>query len=141
MENEEPSHQFPLLRKKGPRQGKPREGGIKKKQRIIETMETMQPRVPLDMDQIKAFCEKWKVKEFSLFGSVLRDDFGPESDVDVLIELFDYEGIGLYEWMDMIEELEGLFHRKVDMVDLQGLKNPFRRQEIITTRQVIYAQG
>ncbi|MFB3786173.1 MAG: nucleotidyltransferase family protein [bacterium] len=101
----------------------------------------MQPRVPLDMDQIKAFCEKWKVKEFSLFGSVLRDDFGPESDVDVLIELFDYEGIGLYEWMDMIEELEGLFHRKVDMVDLQGLKNPFRRQEIITTRQVIYAQG
>lgn len=46
----------------------------------------MQPRFPLDMDQIKAFCEKWKVEGSYLFGSVLREDFGPDSDVNVLIQ-------------------------------------------------------
>lgn len=99
----------------------------------------MEPRIPIDREKIKAFCEKWKVKEFYLFGSVLRDDFGPESDVDVLIKLLDYTGIGLYEWMDMMEELESIFHRKVDLLTPQGIRNPFIRLAISQSRSLIYA--
>ncbi|MEW6235813.1 MAG: nucleotidyltransferase domain-containing protein [Candidatus Omnitrophota bacterium] len=100
----------------------------------------MEPHIPIDMDKIKAFCEKWKVEEFSLFGSVLRDDFSPDSDVDVLVKISDYSGIGLYEWMDMIEEMEAIFGRKVDLVEAAALRNPYRRREIIRTKQVIYAR-
>jgi predicted nucleotidyltransferase len=46
----------------------------------------MEPKIPINQAQIEAFCKKWKIVEFSLFGSVLRDDFGPDSDVDVLVK-------------------------------------------------------
>ncbi len=98
----------------------------------------MEPRIAIHREKIKAFCDKWKVKEFYLFGSVLRDDFGPDSDVDVLIKLSDYTGIGLYEWLDMIEELETLFGQKVDMVSAEGVRNPFIRHEIAQNRRLIY---
>ncbi len=99
----------------------------------------MEPRIALEMDQIQAFCEKWRVKEFYLFGSVLCEDFGPDSDVDVLIKKMEYSGIGLYEWMEMIEELEEIFGRKIDLVSVQGVKNPFIRYDIARTRRLIYA--
>jgi len=99
----------------------------------------MEPQIPIDREKIRIFCEKWKIKEFYLFGSVLRDDFGPDSDVDVLIKISDYQGIGLYEWMDMIEELEGIFGRKVDLVSTDGVRNPFVRLEIAHSRRLIHA--
>jgi hypothetical protein len=79
------------------------------------------------------------VTEFSLFGSALRDDFGPESDVDVLVTLAPDAPWSLYEWVDMIEELQGIFGRKVHLVEKSGLRNPIRRREILTTKQVVYA--
>jgi len=91
------------------------------------------------MDRIEAFCKKWKVREFSLFGSVLRQDFGPDSDVDVLVALQPRHGLTLYDWVDMIDELRAIFGRDVDLVAKGGLKNPFRRFEILRTAQVIYA--
>ncbi len=51
----------------------------------------------IDQEKIKDFCEKWKVEELSLFGSILRDDFHLDSDVDILISLLDYSDIGLHE--------------------------------------------
>jgi len=97
------------------------------------------PRIPLPLNEIEAFCRRWKVAELSLFGSVLRDDFGPESDVDVLISFQKDAGWSLYEWVDMQEELRKLFGRDVDLVSMRGLRNPFRRQRILSTREVIYA--
>jgi uncharacterized protein len=99
----------------------------------------VQVKIPLDQERIEVFCRKWKVKELSLFGSALRDDFTPTSDIDVLVELKPEHGLTLYDWLDMIEELEGIFGRKVDLVAKKGLKNPLRRREILDTAKVVYA--
>lgn len=90
-------------------------------------------------EQIAAFCRKWKIAEFSLFGSVLREDFGPESDVDVLVNFAPDAAWSLFDWVDMVEELKTLFGRDVDLVDKSGLRNPYRRHAILNSRQVIYA--
>jgi hypothetical protein len=97
------------------------------------------PRIPIQMDRIRDFCRKWKVEEFSLFGSVLRDDFGPDSDVDVLVLLADDAPWDLFDWVDMIEELKAMFGRPVDLVEKTAITNPFRRSHILRNRKVIYA--
>lgn len=99
----------------------------------------MSPKINIDRQKIADFCSKWKIKEFSLFGSVLRDDFGPNSDVDVLVTFEENAGWGLDEWVDMIAELKTIFGREVDMVSKKGLRNPFRRHAILTTAEVLYA--
>ena len=90
-------------------------------------------------DEIAAFCRKWMVVELSLFGSVLRGDFGADSDVDVLVDFAPGAPWSLFDWVDMIDELRGLFGRKVDLVEKSGLRNPFLRQEILGNREVLYA--
>ena len=77
--------------------------------------------------------------EFSVFGSVLRDDFRPDSDIDVLVSIDPNAQIGLFEIAQMQIELENIFKRSVDMIEKEGLRNPHRRQEILSTAQVIYA--
>ena len=93
----------------------------------------------IDYARIAEFCRKWRVKEFAIFGSALRDDFTPQSDINVLVELLPDHGLDLYDWMDMIEELQTIFARKVDLVAKGGLKNPLRRREILSTAEVVYA--
>ena len=95
--------------------------------------------IELDEAAIRAFCGKWRVREFSLFGSVLRDDFRPDSDVDVLISFEENPGVGLWDMVTMTEELETLFGRRVDLVTKEGLVNPYRRYSILSTREVVYA--
>lgn len=99
----------------------------------------MSPRIKINQNRINDFCEKWKIAEFSLFGSVLRDDFRPDSDVDVLVSFTEQAHWSLYDWVDMIEELKALFGREVDLVSKGGLRNPFRRHEILAHREVLYA--
>jgi len=96
-------------------------------------------RVALPVEVIEAFCRKWDVDELSLFGSVLREDFSPQSDVDVLVAFAPGARRSLFDLVEMKDELEALFGREVDLVSQGGLRNPFRRQEILTTRQVLYA--
>ncbi len=98
----------------------------------MEPIETLLP-------EIERFCEKWGVVEFGLFGSALRDDMTPESDVDVLVTLAENARLSLADWVDMQEELRGIFKRDVDLVSKTGLRNPFRRREILRTQKVIYA--
>ncbi len=74
-----------------------------------------------------------------MFGSVLRDDFRPDSDVDVLVSIDPKAHIGLFEIVDMQIELETIFKRPVDLVEKEGLRNPYRRREILRTAQVVYA--
>lgn len=96
-------------------------------------------RCKVTRSQIIRFCQHWHIIEFALFGSVLRDDFREESDIDVLVTLAPNHGLNLFDWIDMQQELEDLFKREVDLVDKRGLKNPYRRSEILNTHQVIYA--
>lgn len=74
-----------------------------------------------------------------MFGSVLRDDFRPDSDIDVLVSIDPRAHIGLFELADMKIELQNIFKRPVDLVEKEGLRNPYRRKEILRTAQVVYA--
>jgi len=65
----------------------------------------MSSQLTVNRERIETFCRKWKVNEMSIFGSALRDDFSPESDVDVLVDLEPGHGLTLYDWVDMIDEL------------------------------------
>jgi uncharacterized protein len=90
--------------------------------------------VKIPADQFLAFCRKWKIAELSLFGSVLRDDFRDDSDVDVLVQMAPDSELG-WDWLDMQNELATLLGRSVDLVFKDGLRNPYRRGEILRTRQ------
>ena len=93
-------------------------------------------------EAIAEFCRRWHVCEFALFGSVLREDFGPESDVDVLVRFADEARWSLFDVLDMQDELAVIFGRKVDLLDRSAVeesKNPFRRRAILSTAQVVYA--
>ena len=88
--------------------------------------------------QIVEFCRRWQVTELALFGSVLTDDWGPDSDIDVLVAFSDEAGWSLFDLVTMQEELEQIFGRPVDLVEQDALRNPFRRHHILTTKRVVY---
>jgi predicted nucleotidyltransferase len=89
-------------------------------------------------EEITDFCQRQNIIEFALFGSVLRDDFGPSSDVDVLVTYAPDHHLRWQDWLAVKEELEQRFGRSVDVVEKPLLKNPYRRAEILQTQQVIY---
>ena len=95
--------------------------------------------IDISLDKIAQFCRRWKIRELSLFGSVLREDFRCDSDVDILVEFEPNHEWSLYDVVDMEAELVQMVGRKVDLVMKGGLRNPIRRQEILETRKVIYA--
>ena len=109
--------------------------------------ETVEPRVwerlQCDQEAIAQFCQAKKITEFALFGSVLRDDFRTDgdrpSDIDVLVVFAPNDGWSLFDILDMEQELEKLFGRKVDLTHKKNLKNPYSRSEILNTYRVIYA--
>jgi len=96
-------------------------------------------RLPIPRKKISEFCLRWKVVEFSLFGSILREDFRPGSDVDVLVTFAPDAPVSLFDLVQMQIELEILFGRPVDVVEKDALRNPFRKREILSTAQVVYA--
>ncbi|MES1243184.1 MAG: nucleotidyltransferase family protein [Acidobacteriota bacterium] len=98
-----------------------------------------QSRIPLPLAEIESLCRKWRIRELSLFGSVLRDDFSPGSDVDILVVFEPDAHWSLFDFIDLQDELAAVLRRKVDVVSERGLRNPFRRREILGTRQVVYA--
>lgn len=98
-----------------------------------------EPKLYFPVDKIAAFCRKRKITELAVFGSVLRNDFRPDSDVDVLVSFANDADWSLFDWVDMQEELKDMIGRNVDLVEKKGLHNPFRRHAILTTKQVIYA--
>jgi len=98
-------------------------------------------RLGVPMEKLAAFCRRWKIIEFALFGSVLREDFRPDSDVDVLVTFAPNDGWSLFDVMNLQRELEAMVGRRIDLVEKQELKNPFRRAEILQTYQVIHASS
>jgi predicted nucleotidyltransferase len=99
----------------------------------------MNPAVLPGSRVLRAFCERWKVRELAVFGSALRPDFGLASDVDVLVSFEPGARITAFDLVDMRDELHQVFGRNVDLVEKEALLNPFRRREILRTAQVLYA--
>jgi uncharacterized protein len=98
-----------------------------------------QPKINIPKAKIEDFCRRWKIKEFALFGSVLREDFQPDSDIDVLVSFAPDGCITFDNRVDMLDELAEIFGRQVDLVEKNAIRNPFRRHEILTTKEVVYA--
>lgn len=101
-------------------------------------------KIVIPQNQIIEFCKRWQINEFALFGSVLRDDFGPDSDIDILISFASAADWGLFDQLKMEQELADLLHRKIDLVSKKAVEqnhNWIRRQEILNTAQVIYVSG
>jgi predicted nucleotidyltransferase len=97
-----------------------------------------QIQIEIPREQVAEFCRRHHIRKLSLFGSVLRDDFGPESDIDVLVEFEPEAMITIQDIIQMEEELTALLGRKVDLVDRSGLRNPFRRHEILNSQETIF---
>lgn len=97
--------------------------------------------IKVSKEKISEFCKKWKVKEFAIFGSVLRNDFNPDSDVDVLVD-FEQDSVHtLFDLVDMIDELKHIFGRNVDLLTRKAVersRNYIRRKEILSSAEVIY---
>lgn len=97
--------------------------------------------IEIPVDQITKFCQRWKVKELALFGSVLREDFRPDSDIDILISFAPDNCWTLFDRVDMQDELTEIFGRKVDLVNKQGIersRNYIRKDNILGSAKVIY---
>jgi len=97
------------------------------------------PGVTVDTEKIAAFCREWKIKELSVFGSVLREDFHPDSDIDILVSFAQEEQWTIADLIEMLDGLREIFGREVDLVEKETLRNPYRRYEILRTREVLYA--
>lgn len=99
--------------------------------------------IHLPQSQIRNFCRCWQVKELALFGSVLREDFRPDSDIDILISFGLDADWSLLDHVKMQQELGSIFRRKVDLVSKRAIvrsQNWIRRQEILETAKIIYVE-
>ena len=94
-------------------------------------------RAVADRRAVEDFCRTHGVRELSIFGSVLRDDFGPESDIDVLVEFLPQTRTSLFRLVDMQDELTEIFGRQVDLVTKPSL-HPYIRDNVLRGREVIY---
>lgn len=83
--------------------------------------------------------QKYGVKEISVFGSAIRDDFSPQSDLDLLIEFSDSQKISLFDIIDIQEYFSKLTNRNVDIVEPAALKNPYRKKAILSSKEVLYS--
>jgi uncharacterized protein len=101
-------------------------------------------RIELSNRKIREFCRKWEIVEFSLFGSVLRDDFKPSSDVDVLVVFTGDPGWSLFDHVTMEQELSAILGRRANIVSRRALErssNFIRRKAILETAERFYAAG
>lgn len=99
----------------------------------------MTVKIDITDDKIAEFCRHWQINRMSIFGSALREDFRPDSDVDVLVVFDETARWSLFDLMRAQGELEVIFGRKIDLVEKKAVRNPFRRQHILSHHEVIYA--
>jgi len=98
-------------------------------------------RISIDQERLEAFCRRWKIAELALFGSVLRDDFGPDSDVDVLVSFLPEAEHSLFDMVRMQEELKEILGHEVDLVSRRGVessRNYLRKDAILSSAEVVY---
>ncbi|HEX8149341.1 MAG TPA: nucleotidyltransferase domain-containing protein [Pyrinomonadaceae bacterium] len=98
----------------------------------------MRAAVEIPEESLADFCRRYRVRELSLFGSSLREDFRPDSDVDILVEFEPSARVGFVTLSKMQRELSALLRRRVDLVPKAGLKEKIR-QSVLDSARVIYA--
>ena len=98
----------------------------------------MSLRIEVDQESLAGFCRRGGIRRLSFFGSVLRDDFGPESDVDVLVEFEPDANVGLFEFVDLQRELSELLGHEVDLHTPASLSHLFR-DRVVSSAEVAYA--
>ncbi len=101
-------------------------------------MNMAQPHIRIPEKELAEFCRRNQIRRLALFGSVLREDFKPDSDVDVLVDFEPGARIGLFALIGMQEELAALLKRPVDLVPKRGLKHVIR-DSVLASAQVVYA--
>ena len=102
----------------------------------------MATRIPIPQDEIAALCRRWKIIELALFGSVLRDDFGPDSDVDVLVRFDPRARHTLLDIVQIQDELSSTLGRGTDLIERAAVEkspNHIRREAILQSAETIYA--
>jgi predicted nucleotidyltransferase len=98
-------------------------------------------RTRYSQEALEAFCKRWCIQELSIFGSALRDDFRPDSDVDLWVVFEPGVAWSFRDWLQMIRELEAIFGRKVDLVErrmVEQSKNYIRRKHILNHLERVY---
>lgn len=100
----------------------------------------MVARLAIDREQIAAFCQRHPIRRLRLFGSVLRDDFHAGSDVDVLVEFEPGARIGLFEMVDLRDELTAILGREVDLRTPDDL-SPYIRRRVLDSAETLYPLG
>ena len=101
----------------------------------------MRLNVEASREEVAAFCERWQVTQLAIFGSALREDFGPESDIDLLVSFEDSARHTLFDMVRMEEELESIFGRQIDLVSRRGIEksqNYLRRKAILESAELLY---
>ncbi|MCC7104572.1 MAG: nucleotidyltransferase family protein [Chloroflexi bacterium] len=102
---------------------------------------SIRSRLPIDEDAVARFCQRWDISELALFGSVLREDFRPDSDVDVLVTFAPGAHPTLFDLAEMQDELHTIFGREVDLLTRRGVeksRNRARREAILSSAQPLY---
>ncbi len=98
----------------------------------------------LPLEELRKFCKRWKIVEFAIFGSALRDDFRPDSDLDVLVSFSPDAAWSLFDHVEMEIELEEILGREVDLVSRAAIEqshNWIRGEEILSTAQILDLQA
>ena len=105
----------------------------------MDTMEKLQKNgIFLNYDDVVSLCKKYNIIELSIFGSSIRDDFVQHSDVDILVSFENDSKITLFDIMELEREFSRLLNKEVDVVEKESLKNPIRKNKILSTREIIY---
>jgi hypothetical protein len=102
----------------------------------------MKANIAIPEEAIAGYCRRWKIVELALFGSVLRDDFRPDSDIDVLVRFHPEARHTLFDMVRMQEELKRILGREVDLVSRRGIeksRNYLRKKAILESAEVVYA--
>ncbi len=109
---------------------------------VTSTATRTKTRVAIPRKKLAEFCRRWKITELAFFGSVLRDDFHPDSDIDLLVSFSPRAKISLFDLIRMQNELKEIFGREVDLVERRAIEkseNYIRRKSILSNTKVIYA--
>jgi predicted nucleotidyltransferase len=98
-------------------------------------------KIKIPKAKIAEFCKRWNISEFAIFGSALRGDFRPDSDVDVMVSFAPHAQISLFDMVHMQDELKSIFGREVDLISKGGVENSrnyLRRKMILESAEVIH---
>lgn len=95
--------------------------------------------IQIPVEKLADFCRRWKITELALFGSVIQHNFGPNSDIDILVTFARDTHYSLFDLAQMQIELREIFGREVDLIEKASLRNPFRRSHILKNLEIVYA--